>query len=164
MRRLRHTAISAGTRRMRRARVKFTQQETRLTATGITHNETGEREPVLDKLSRILLGLVEQGAEVLVALLLLIPCFTPLGDCFPVEDENVEECVEEKDVLGLDGGGVEQDWGGGFLVEGVAVEGGLDHDEGVADVFVVKDVAVEGGLIGGVVEDLEKIGCGGGGT
>lgn len=44
-----------------------------------------------------------------------------------------------------------------LVVESIAVEGGLDHDERVADVFVVQNVAVKGSLVRGVVEDLQEL-------
>jgi hypothetical protein len=84
-------------------------------------------------------GRTEQGGKVLVALLLLVPGFPPLGDGLSMEDEDVEEGVEEEDGVRLDGDRVEQD-GEGFGVDGVRHEGRLDHNEGIVDVFSVQDV------------------------
>ena len=66
----------------------------------------------------------------------------------------MEETIQQQDRLGLDRARVQQHGDRAVLVEGVRVERGLDHDEGVADVFVVEDVPVEGRFVGGVVEDL----------
>jgi hypothetical protein len=66
-------------------------------------------------------GRTEQGGKVLVALLLLVPGFPPLGDGLSMEDEDVEEGVEEEDGVRLDGDRVE-------------------HNERVVDVFSVQDV------------------------
>ena len=81
----------------------------------------------------------EQLSEVLVTLLILVPSLPPLSDGFSVEDEDVEEGIEEEDDVGFDGDRVEED-GLGRDVEGVGHESGLDHDEGVVDVFGVEDV------------------------
>jgi len=53
----------------------------------------------------------------------------------------MEEGVEEEDDVGFDGDRVEEDGLRGD-VEGVGHEGGLDHDEGVVDVFGVENVTV----------------------
>jgi len=64
-----------------------------------------------------------------------------LSDGLSVEDEDMEEGVEEEDDVGFDGDRVEEDGLRGD-VEGVGHEGGLDHDEGVVDVFGVENVTV----------------------
>jgi len=69
----------------------------------------------------------------------------------------VEEGVEQEDGFGLDGCGVEEHGLAALVVEAVAVERGLDHDERVGDVFVVENVAVEGGFVGRVVENLQEL-------
>lgn len=143
--------------RMRRAGVQLAQQESRLATAGIAHDEPGEREAVLDEVLCVLLGRLEQRGEVLVALLVLVACFAPLGHGFAVEDEDVEEGVEEEDGFVLDRGRVEEHGLAAFVVEAVAVQRGLDHDERVADVFVVEHVAVEGRFVGRVVEDLQEL-------
>lgn len=43
------------------------------------------------------------------------------------------------------------------MVEAVAVECWLNHDEGVANILVVQDVTVEGSFVGRVVEDLQEL-------
>jgi hypothetical protein len=74
-----------------------------------------------------------------------------------MEDKNVEEGVKQQNRLGLDRTGVEQYRLTAFVIEAVAVQCWLNHDEGVADILVVQDVTVEGGLIGRVVEDLQEL-------
>jgi hypothetical protein len=91
----------------------------------------------------ILLGIHEQLGQVLVPLLLVIPCLPPLRDSLSVEDEDVEEGVEEEDGVGSDGDRVEED-GLGRRLEAVRHERRLDHDERVVDVFRVEDVTVGG--------------------
>ena len=155
LRSLRNTAIRA--RLMCRTGVKLRQQETRLRTARITNNESGQWESVLDEVLGILLGSLEQRAEVLVTLLILVARFPPLGHGLAMEDENVEEGVEKKDCLGLDRCRIEKDGLTAFVVEAVAIERGLDHDERVTDVLMVQNMAVESGLIGRVVEDLQEL-------
>lgn len=137
--------------------VQLAEQEASLGAAGVADDEAGKGEAVLDEVLCVLLGGLEEGCEVLVAFLVLVASFAPLGHCFAVEDEDMEEGVEEEDGLVLDRGRVEEHGLAAFVVEAVAVERGLDHDERVADVLVVEDVAVEGRLVGGVVEDLQEL-------
>ena len=51
----------------------------------------------------------EKFLEVLVAFLFLIPLFSPLGNEFAVEDENMEESVEEQNDIVFDRDAVEKD-------------------------------------------------------
>lgn len=155
LRRLAHTAVAL--RCVRCRGVKLAEQETGLRASGVANNETRQREAVLDKVLCVLLRGLEKRCEVLVAFLLVVARLAPFSHCLAVEDEDVEEGVEKEDSLVLNGGGVEEDGLAAFVVEAVAVERGLDHDERVADVFVVQNVAVESGLVGGVVEDLQEL-------
>ena len=133
--RLAHTTIALCSMRCRR--IELGQQETRLRTTSVTDNETRQREAVLDEILGIFFGALKQSSEVLVALLLVVSCLAPLRHCLAVEDEDVEESIEQQDGLVLDRRGVEEDGLAAFVVEAVTVEGGLDHDEGVADILVV---------------------------
>jgi hypothetical protein len=139
---------------MCRRRVEFREKETRLGTTSIADNEAGQGEAVLNKILGVFLGRLKQGAEVLVALLVLVARFPPLGHGLAVEDEDVEEGVEEEDRLRLNGSRVEEHRLAAFVVEAVAVKCGLNHDERVAYVFVIEYVAVECGLVRRVVENL----------
>jgi hypothetical protein len=143
---LTNTAVRA--RRMCRRRIQLAQQETSLRTSSITDNESRKRKAVLDKVFRVFLGGLEQGTEVLVAFLILISGLAPLGHGLAVEDENVEESVEEEDSFGLDGGGIQEHRLAALVIEAVAIEGGLNHNEGVANVLVIQDVSIEGCLVG----------------
>ena len=63
----------------------------------------------------------EKLLEVLIALHVLVSSLSPLCHCFAVEDENVEETVEEKNVLWLNAGRVEKIWHAAILIKCVAV-------------------------------------------
>ena len=105
----------------------------------------------------VLLWLLQKGGEVLVAFLVLVTRLPPFGNRLAVEDENVEEGVEEEDVGRLDRGGIQEHRLSALLIKCVRVEGGLDHDERVADIFVVEDMPVECRLVRRVVEDLQEL-------
>lgn len=90
----------------------------------------------------ILLRVHQQLREVLVPFLLVITCFSPRGDGFSVEDENVEEGVEKKDGVGFDGDGIKEDsfWRN---FEVVRHKRWLNHHKRVVDIFRVEDVSGE---------------------
>ena len=142
---------------MCRRRVQLGEQETRLRATGVANDESGQREAVLDEVLGIGLGRTEQLGKVLVALLILVPGLAPFRHGLAVEDQDVEEGVEKEDGLGLDRGRVEENRLAALVIEAVAVERRLNHNERVADILVVQDVSDESSLIGRVVEDLEEL-------
>ena len=104
----------------------------------------------------VFLWLLQQGRKVLVSLLLLVPSLSPLCDRLPVEDENVEESVEKKDVLWLDGSRIQKHRLTLILVEGVGIKRRLDHNKRIADILMVEHMSIERGLIGRVVEDLQE--------
>lgn len=76
----------------------------------------------MDEFSGILLRLIQQLFKVFVAILLMVTRLAPFRYCFAVEDENVEESVKKKDVLGLDRSGIKEYRLSDFLVKGA--EGG----------------------------------------
>lgn len=137
-------------------RVELGEKETCLGATGITNNESRQREAVLDKILGIGLRCAEQLGKVLVTFLVLVTGLAPFRHGLAVEDQNVEEGVEKEDGLGLNRGRIEEDWLATLVIEAVAVERGLDHNERVADILVVQDVSDKSSLVGRVVEDLEE--------
>ena len=52
----------------------------------------------------------------------------------------MEECVEKEDDVGLDGDTVEEDRERLGLIERIGHESGLDHDQGVVDIFFVENM------------------------
>ena len=116
---LRNASVAAGCVRCRG--IELAEQETRLRTAGVTDDESRQWESVLNELLGILLRCLQKLSEVLVTLLLLVASFPPLGHCFAVEDENVEETVEEKNVLWLNAGRVEKNWHAAILIKCVAV-------------------------------------------
>lgn len=127
-------------RHVRRRWVQLGQQEARLTSPLITHDIPWDRESVREKILGVSDWCFEKFLEVLVAFLVLVACFAPLGDRFAVENEDVEEGVKKQDDVGLDRDAIEQDglWGD---VKSVGHECRLDHDQGVVDVFFVQDMS-----------------------
>ena len=83
---------------------------------------------------------LEQLLEVLIAFLILVASLPPLRNRLSVEDEDVEECVEEKDDVGFDRYTIKQ-YGLRRYVEGVGHKCGLNHDQGVINVLFVKYVS-----------------------
>ncbi len=103
--------------------VQLRQQETGLRATGVTNDESRQRETVsnefLGKLSAgerrpasiqtkieysypsILFGLFQERLQILVPLLFLVTGLAPFGNRLAVEDKDMEESVEKEDVRGL---------------------------------------------------------------
>ena len=63
--------------------------------------------------------------------LVLVPSVSPGDDGGAVEDDESEEGIEEKQDVGSDGRGVEQN-GLRRSVEGIGDQSGLDHDQTVA--------------------------------
>ena len=155
LRRLAHTTVALC--RMRCRWVELAEQETRLRASSIANNETRQREAVLDEILGVLLRRLKQSRKVLVAFLVLVSCLAPLGHRLAVKDEDVEEGVEKQDGLILDRGRVKEDGLATLVVEAVAIERGLNHNERVTNILVVQHVAVESGLVRRVVEDLQEL-------
>jgi len=141
---------------MCRRRVKLGEKETCLRTTGVTNDGSRQRETVLNEVLGVSLGCAEQLGEVLVTFLVLVTGLAPFRHGLAVEDQNVEECIEKEDSLGLDRRRIEEYWLAALVIEAVAVERGLNHNERVADVLVVQDVSDKGSLVGRVVEDLEE--------
>jgi hypothetical protein len=100
-------------------RVQLRQQESSLGTSCITNNEAREgesvRNEVLRKISKIsvkggvrsthpsvFFRLLKKRGKVLVSFLFLITGFSPLCNGLAMEDQNVEEGIQEKNVSGLD--------------------------------------------------------------
>lgn len=84
-------------------RVQLGEQETCLGAPLVADYVSRDGEAVNEKVLRICLWRFEKGFNVFVALLIRISCLSPFSDGASMEDEDVEECVEEQDDVGLDG-------------------------------------------------------------
>lgn len=72
-------------------------------------------------------GHLEQLLEILIAFLILVTGLTPLCYRLSVEDEDVEECIEKQDHIGLDRDTVKKDWLG-RRVKCIGHESRLNHD------------------------------------
>jgi hypothetical protein len=57
-----------------------------------------------------------------------------------MENQNMEECVQKKDVIVFNGDAVQKDvlWRN---IERIRYQGRLDHNKGVVDIFFVDDVS-----------------------
>ena len=138
------------------AGIDLTEEEPRLAAALLRVDVARHGEPRQQHLLRVRHRGLQQLLEVGVLRLVLVAGSSPLGDCLPVEYEDLEEGVHQQDPVRLDGGGVEKDRLRRTL-EAVAVEDGLDHDEALSEVLPVETPAVEGGLVWTVVEDLQEL-------
>jgi hypothetical protein len=78
--------------------------------------------------------------EVFVSFLSLVTLLSPLGNELSVEDKDMEESIEKKDNVVLDGHTVKKN-GLRRRVEGVRHKCRLDHDERVVDIFLVKNMS-----------------------
>ena len=119
-------------------------------------NVLRNREVVNQKLLCVIDWCRQELYEVFVAFSILVNGLAPCRNCLTREDENVEECIEEKDDVGLDRYTVKQHglrWNG----ESVRHQRRLDHDQAVVDVHLVQDMSIECGLIGAVVEHLQEL-------
>ena len=105
----------------------------------------------------VLLRLFQQRFKALVAFLILVAHLSPFGDGLAVEDQDMEEGVQQKNVIRLDRGRVEQDRLAPLLIKRIRVEGRLNHDERAADVLVVENMTIEGRLVRRIVEDLQEL-------
>ena len=115
------------------ARVELREEEARLRAVLVALDVHGHREALLQQHRRVLLGRVEQLAEVLVLGVLVVALLAPRGDRLAVEDDDLEEGVEEEDAVGRDGGHVEQHGTGGPLNEYASSVGWIMMSELVHD-------------------------------
>lgn len=52
-------------------------------------------------------------------------------------DDNLEKCIHQQDAVGLDRRRVQQ-YRFGWTVETVAVQNGLNHDEGLRQIFTIE--------------------------
>lgn len=91
-----------GRRHVCRRRVQLGQQETRLTATLITHDVPWDREAVREEVLGVRDGCFQEFLEIFIAFLVLVAGFAPLSDGFAVEDKDMEEGVEEEDDVRFD--------------------------------------------------------------
>mmetsp|Transcript_56832 Transcript_56832/g.122903 ORF Transcript_56832/g.122903 Transcript_56832/m.122903 type:complete len:246 (+) Transcript_56832:371-1108(+) len=99
----------------------------------------------------------EQGFEVRILLLLLVASIIPCLDGFPAPDDDMEERVQKKYDVPLQGGGIEEHRLGRTLVERVLQQGRLDHHEGVHCVFPKDDCTVVRRLVRACIEGLQKV-------
>jgi hypothetical protein len=137
--------------------VELGEEETGLGAAGITDNESGKRETVLDQALGVFLWSLQQFSKVSILLVLLVSFLSPRGNGLAVEDEDVEECIEEENSVGLDRLRVKQNSFGFLPVNLVLIECWLNHDQAVADIFVIQHVPVECRFVGRVVENLKEL-------
>jgi hypothetical protein len=77
--------------------------------------------------------------EVVVTVLFLVSCLSPLGDGFSVENENVEESIQEKDNVGFDRDTVQQ-YRLRWRVKGIRHQSRLHHNKRIVHVLLIQDV------------------------
>lgn len=87
----------------------------------------------------------------------MVASFPPFCNGFSVENKNVEEGIEEKDVGRLNGSRIQKNRLAALMLQGVRIQCGLDHDKGIPRVFVVENMPVEGRLVRRVVEHLQEL-------
>lgn len=74
-----------------------------------------------------------------------------------MEDKDMEESVEEKDVCGLNRGRVQEYWLAALVLQRVRFKSRLNHDQGVPNVFMIEHMSVKSGFIWGIVKHLQEL-------
>ena len=95
------------------------------------------------------------GAKVFLLGHVLVDFFPPLGHGLTKINDNLEESVHERDSVSKNAAAVPEHrlWG---PVEGVGIQDGLNHDEGLGEILPGKVVPIILRLLRAVVEDLKE--------
>ena len=95
------------------------------------------------------------GAKVFLLRHVLVDFFPPLGHGLTKINDNLEESVHERDSVSKNAAAVPEHrlWG---PVEGVGIQDGLNHDEGLGEILPGKVVPIILRLVRAVVEDLKE--------
>mmetsp|Transcript_40615 Transcript_40615/g.77555 ORF Transcript_40615/g.77555 Transcript_40615/m.77555 type:complete len:254 (-) Transcript_40615:1303-2064(-) len=91
----------------------------------------------------------------LVLCLVLVPSFSPLGNCGAMEDHNTKERVQQQDTIWGNGRHIQQRRCRSF--KRIGHQCWLDHDERPRDALAVEHQPEEGCLVGTVVEHLQEL-------
>ena len=92
------------------------------------------REPSLQDLLCIVQGRLQEVLKVFLLGHVLVACFPPLGYGLTKINDNLEESVHERNSVSKNAAAVQEHrlWG---PVEGVGIQDGLDHDEGLGEIL-----------------------------
>lgn len=114
--------------------IHFGQKKSSLAVPVLHVNASRHLQPRLQDLLCVVQGRLQEVLKVFLLGHVLVACFPPLGYGLTKINDNLEESVHERNSVSKNAAAVQEHrlWG---PVEGVGIQDGLDHDEGLGEIL-----------------------------